>query len=81
MIAFINNNYFHGYAYSCGQKCLTLNTAESEYIAMVMCGTRLPALLARGANLRTRIHSGGGGVCVGSSVIGGIVRLRVRQLT
>jgi hypothetical protein len=37
MIAFINNNYFHGYAYSCGQKCLTLNTAESEYIAMVKC--------------------------------------------
>ena len=35
MMAFINNNYFHGY--SCGQKCLTLNTAESEYIAMVKC--------------------------------------------
>jgi hypothetical protein len=35
MAAFLNNNYFHGY--SCGQKCLTLNTAESEYIAMVKC--------------------------------------------
>ena len=35
MMTFINNNYFHGY--SCGQKCLTLNTAESEYIAMVKC--------------------------------------------
>jgi hypothetical protein len=35
MVAFLNNYYFHGY--SCGQKCLTLNTAESEYIAMVKC--------------------------------------------
>jgi hypothetical protein len=35
MMAFLNNNYFHGY--SSGQRCLTLNTAESEYIAMVKC--------------------------------------------
>jgi hypothetical protein len=35
MMAFLNGNYFHGY--SSGQKCLTLNTAESEYIAMVKC--------------------------------------------
>jgi hypothetical protein len=30
MVAFLNNNYFGGY--SCGQKCLTPNTAESEYV-------------------------------------------------
>ena len=35
MMAFLCNNYFHGY--SSGQRCLTLNTAESEYIAMVKC--------------------------------------------
>jgi hypothetical protein len=35
MMAFVSGNYFHGY--SSGQKCLTLNTAESEYIAMVKC--------------------------------------------
>ena len=35
MVAFLNGNYFHGC--SCGQKCLTMNTAESEYIAMVKC--------------------------------------------
>ena len=35
MIAFMNGNYFHGY--STGQKCLTMKTAESEYIAVVKC--------------------------------------------
>jgi hypothetical protein len=35
MVAFLNGNYFHGY--SCGQKCLTMNTAEIEYIAVVKC--------------------------------------------
>jgi hypothetical protein len=35
MVAFLNGNYFHGD--SCGQKCLTMNTAESECIAMVKC--------------------------------------------
>ena len=35
MMAYLCNNYFHGY--SSGQRCLTLNTAESEYIAMVKC--------------------------------------------
>jgi hypothetical protein len=35
MMAFVNGNYFHGY--SSGQKCLALNTAESEYIAVVKC--------------------------------------------
>jgi hypothetical protein len=35
MMAFMNGNYFRGY--SSGQKCLTLNTAESEYIAMAKC--------------------------------------------
>jgi hypothetical protein len=33
MVRFLNGNYFHGY--SSGQKCQTVNTAESEYIAMV----------------------------------------------
>ena len=33
MVEFLNGNYFHGY--SCGQKGLTMNTAESEYIAVV----------------------------------------------
>jgi hypothetical protein len=33
MVSFLNGNYFHGY--SSGQKCQTVNTAESEYIAMV----------------------------------------------
>ena len=33
MVSFLNGNYFHGY--SSGQKCQTLNTAESEYIAMM----------------------------------------------
>jgi hypothetical protein len=32
MVSFLNGNYFHGY--SSGQKCQTVNTAESEYIAM-----------------------------------------------
>jgi len=32
MLSFVNGNYFHGY--SSGQKCQTLNTAESEYISM-----------------------------------------------
>jgi hypothetical protein len=31
--SFLNGSYFHGF--SSGQKCQTLNTAESEYIAMV----------------------------------------------
>jgi hypothetical protein len=35
MVEFLNGNYFHGY--SCGQKGLTMNTAESEYIAVVKC--------------------------------------------
>jgi hypothetical protein len=35
MVAFLNGNYFHGY--SCGQKCLAMNTAESKYIAMAKC--------------------------------------------
>jgi hypothetical protein len=35
MVAFLNGNYFHGH--SCGQKYLTMNTAESEYIAMAKC--------------------------------------------
>ena len=33
MVSFLNGNYFHGY--SSGQKYQTVNTAESEYIAMV----------------------------------------------
>jgi hypothetical protein len=33
MASFLNGNYFHGF--SSGQTCQTLNTAESEYIAMV----------------------------------------------
>jgi hypothetical protein len=33
MVAFLNGNYMHGY--SSGQKCVTLNTAEAEYIALV----------------------------------------------
>jgi len=35
MVAFLNGNYFHGYSF--GQKCLTMNTAESEYIVVVKC--------------------------------------------
>jgi hypothetical protein len=45
MVAFLNGNYFHGY--SCGQKCLTTNTAESEYIAMASYPGG-PALCTRG---------------------------------
>jgi hypothetical protein len=35
VVAFLNGNYFHGC--SCGQKCLAMNTAEGEYIAVVKC--------------------------------------------
>jgi len=35
MVAYMNNNYFYGY--SSGQKCVTVNTAESEYVALVKC--------------------------------------------
>jgi hypothetical protein len=35
MVAFLNGNHFHGC--SCGQRCLAMNTAESEYIAVVKC--------------------------------------------